>query len=77
MWGVSLRALEKGSWRMRVCLSLEFLDSGDAICVYGKVLVKTRPDGLNCLISSYHHFLSQVEPDGDLHSSGTCGSGRG
>ena len=28
----------------QVCLSLEFLDSGDAICVYEKMLVKTRPD---------------------------------
>ena len=28
----------------RVCPSLELLDSGDAISVYGKVLIKTRPD---------------------------------
>ena len=27
-----------------MCLSLEFLDSGDTICVYGKVLIETRPD---------------------------------
>ena len=28
----------------QVCLALEFLDSGDAICVYRKVLIKARPD---------------------------------